>query len=139
MANEWTPVELYGHNNDGAPRSYNIADGDSISKGQPLALLSSRVASAAMATSVAFAGVASEDHKPGIGVTRISVWTDALFNAPYTSGGITVGWNVAACEQNRAVSGAWVVGSGLNTGASSLGYAVSTATNGNAVQVRVQL
>ena len=139
MANEWTPVELYGLNNDGAPRRYTISDGVAISKGQPLALLDSRVASAALATSVAFAGIASEDHKPGIGVTSISAYTDGVFLAT-ASGGITVGWSVAGSGgDNHAVSGAYVAGSGLNFGAGSLGYALSTAVNDGIVQVRVQL
>lgn len=131
MANEWTPVELYGLNNDGNPRSYTISDGVAVSKGAVLSLLAGRIASAALATDLSFAGVASEDHKAGVGVTRISAWTDGVFNAT-ASGAIEKGAGVFGVESNKIRSGALSV-------YGYIGYVLDTFANGDTKNVRLQL
>jgi len=138
MGNEWVKVELYGSNNDGEQRRYTIADATAVSQGTVLALADPRTVTASTAATTTFAGIAAEDHNPNEGVTSISAWTDGVFLA-VASGGITVGWSVAGCENNKAISGAIIAGSALNVGAGILGYALNTATTGQTAMVRLKM
>lgn len=138
MANEWTAVELYGSNNDGAPRRYTIADATAVSKGQLLALSDPRTVTAANATTLVYAGVASEEHKPNIGVTSVSAWTDGVFEA-VCSGAISIGAGITGAENNQIqVSGA-LVGANLASGAICLGYSFEDGANAETINVRLRL
>ncbi len=134
MANEWTIVELYGANNDGEPRRYEILADASISVGQLLELSGDRVASAAVVGTRYFAGVALEEHVPGKGETTISAWTDGIFEV-VTSGAITIGNNI---------TGGGVLANTVNvaesaSGAHVLGYALKAAAAGDTITVRLRL
>jgi len=136
MVNEWTPVELYGANNDGGKRRFTIGDSTAASKGEILELADPRTAKTVTAAGVPIAGVASEEHLPDVGVTNISVWTDGIFEA-VSSGAIvlgagvqvgTVGNAVASFGQSAAVSGACM-----------LGYCLETAADNETVNIRLKL
>lgn len=128
MSNEWTKVELFGQNNDGQKIRFTIADGLAVSKGQLLALVDPRTASAALVTSTVFAGVAAEDHLPNTGITDIAVWTQGVFNA-VASAAITIGAPVTGTHTNyvlqapNGASGAQIIGNSF--------YALSIAETGN--------
>lgn len=140
MANEWTKVDLYGANNDGNPIRFEIGDGDSVSKGQLLALRDERIASAALVGDTVYAGVAAEDHLPNVGVTSISVWTDGIFNA-FTSGAIILGRWFTGAEANEIKQINNVTASGAvmeNMGAAILGTCLATAGDNALVNVRLK-
>lgn len=132
MANEWDPVELYGANNDGTPRRYTIADGASVSKGQPLQLTSPRTVTAATDALTASAGVASMEHKSGDG-TSISAWTDGVFDV-VASGAINVGDDIRFASTNRAAAAGTAA-----SGSMTVGYALETAAAGDTINVRLRL
>ena len=136
MANEWTKVELYGANNDGDVRRYTIADGTSVSKGTLLALTDPRTVTASALQSLAFAGVASEEHIAGQGVTSVAAWTNGIFEAT-ASGAITVGAPIVAGTAGNAVASgsAW----GAGSGAIICGYALEAASNNEVIYVRLRL
>ena len=137
MAREWTKVELYGPNNDGACRRYAIADATSASKGQTLTLTSPRTAVVGNKDQPA-AGIASEEHKANEGIDEISVWTDGIFTA-YNSGAVTIGAAAEFAEQNYVKQS----GVGAASGAAIIGYFISTSADSeagaNTCQVRVKL
>ncbi len=133
MANEWTKVELYGANRDGEPRRYTIAAGLSVSKGQTLTLVDNRTVVIASGAVSAGAGVASEDHIAGFGVTSISVWTDIIGRA-VASGSILVGDSVSFCENNEVVAAGFAA-----SGAKVVGYTFDGVTEDDALSVRLRL
>ena len=107
MTDEWTIVELEGANRDGEPRRYAIADGASVSVGQPLQLLDDRTVQlptgVPVATQVPCAGVAAEEHVAGQGVKVISVNTQGLFRA-VASAAILIGDYLAIDSENRVIA-----------------------------------
>ena len=134
MTNELTKVELYGANNDGTPVRYAVANGISISKGDLLTLLDDRAASSATtAWGAPFAGVASEEHTSGQGVTSVSAWTNGIFEA-VASGAIEVGGPVRAADVNKVMAA-----ENIASGAKTLGYALETVTDGETINVRLRL
>ncbi len=86
MAREVTKVELYGANNDGNPRSFIVASATAISKGTMLKFADGKIASKSTGTADKFAGIASMKKSGTDFSTRISVWTDGIFN--FTSSGV---------------------------------------------------
>ena len=75
MVNEWVKVDA----DDRPTRKYTIADGTSVSKGQLLELADPRTVSAAKRGSY-IAGVSSEEHIAGQGITNIGVIATACLN-----------------------------------------------------------
>ncbi len=140
MANEWTIVELYGANNDGEPRRYEIADGLSVSVGQLLALSDPRTAVQATATTVVFAGVALEEHIPNVGVTTISAWTDGIFEA-VASGAVTIGTPLTGVENNNVKDITNDASGALTTEklASMIGVCLNAVGDTATTQVRLRL
>lgn len=132
MVNELEKVELYGANNDGAPRRYTIADGTSVSQGTILSLSDPRTAGVAIAATDMFAGVASMEKEANDGTTSISAWTDGIFEAK-ASGAIAIGENVKGVEDNM------VMATASTSGAAVLGYAMETATDAETINIRVRL
>lgn len=89
MSNEAVVVELYGQNNDGTQVVYSCASGTPITKGTLLQLTTPNIASAHSAVGQAIAGIASEDKASNDYTTRISVWTNGVFDM--MASGATVG------------------------------------------------
>ena len=133
MVNEWVKVELYGVNNDGAPRRYVIATGTSVSKGTLMTLTTPRTATVAGATAAPSAGSAAEDHDANVGVTSISCYTDGIFRA-VASAAISVGDAVMNAENNN-VRTATVAASG----AKILGYALEDIADLATGSIRLML
>ena len=128
MANEWVKVELYGANRDGEPRSYDIADGLAVSKGTLMGLSSPRTA-IAHTLNAPISGVALEDHEAGIGVTRISLWTDGEFRV-VASAAIIVGAGVSAATGAVADVNEIIQTTGIAaSGAVVCGHALSAAAS----------
>ena len=103
MANEATPVELYGQNNSGDKRRFTCASGAAIAKGTLLVMTDPRTAVAhSAATSYGlFAGIAAMDKEASDGSTTISVYTNGKFDLLANGGGaIAVGQNVKMSGQN---------------------------------------
>ena len=132
--NLMTVVEAYGPNRDGEPRDYIIAEGTSVSKGQSLQLTTGRTVVVNTSAVTPGAGVASEEHIGGQGVTHISVWTDIVLNA-VASGGITVGDPVRFCEDNKIRTVAIATASGAVT----VGYVMDALADGDTGELRLRL
>jgi hypothetical protein len=134
MANEFTKVELLGPNEDGAIRKFAIDNTLAVSKGSLLALLDPRTASLALHTTVAYAGIASEDHEANQNVTVIGAWTDGIFEAN-ASDAITCGAPITGGSSNQVV----VADTAVASGAKVLGYALEAAASAETINVRVRL
>ena len=132
MANEWTKIELYGANNDGEVRRYTIADGTSVSKGQLLQLTDPRTVTAKGNAVAPCAGVASEDHKAGLGVTTIGAWTNGIFSVQ-ASDAIAVGEALTGVADNEVHTIT------VASGAAILGYALEAIADGTTGTVRLRL
>lgn len=134
MANEASKVELYGTNNSGSPRSYTVADATAITKYTLLALTDPRTAIAQTTSGQAIAGIAAESKEASDGVTRLSVYTDGVFEM-VASAAITVGHPVMSANGANYILQATTAASG----AAIIGYALETATAGETINVRVKL
>jgi len=131
MANEWVKVELYGANNDGDVRRYDILDTIACSRGQLLALANPRMASTAVLATNMFAGVASEEKCANDGTTSISCWTNGIFDV-HASSATAIGVAVTGNQLNQ-------VEKTTNTGAECIGYILEAAEENQVVNVRLNL
>lgn len=135
MANEAVKVELT--NGTGNPRSFTCAAGTAITKGALLTLTDPRTVATVSDTPAAAgyicAGIASMDKDSTDTSTRISVWTDGVFDI-LASGAITAGYPVKSCGGNR------VIAASVNdvTSGAILGYALETAADAEVINVRIQ-
>lgn len=136
MAREAVPVELY---NGGRQRRLTVADANAITKGTLLSLQDPRTASGSLGTSVAgafpCAGVASMDKEASDGSTSITVWTDGIFEM-YASGAITRGNPIVFTTGNYVNA---VGSTATASGAIIAGYAMETASDGEVINVRINL
>lgn len=139
MANEAVVVELYGENGSGDQRSFIVGNLAAVAKGALLKMLDPRTASGALTQKIVapeiVAGIAAMDKTASDGSTRISVWTNGVFDLVASSAigvgdavGITTGNKVEALTALAAASGAYI-----------LGYAMETASDGERINVRVNL
>lgn len=135
MAREVTPVELYGQNNSGYKRRFAVLDGQSINKGDILALTTPRTASYAITTGSIFAGIASMDKEASDGSTSISTWQNGVFEMT-ASGAVTVGQRVKIAAPGNYIMATTNLD---NTSSYSLivGVALETAADGEVINVRV--
>lgn len=139
MANEAIIVELYGENSAGDQRSFIVGNTPAIAKGALLKMLDPRTASGALTQKIIspdlVAGIAAMDKTASDGSTRISVWTNGVFDLVASSAigvgdpvGITTGNKVEGLSVLAAASGAYI-----------LGYALEAADAGERINVRVRL
>lgn len=134
MAFEATKVELT--NETGFPRSYTCASGTAITKGSLLNLSDPRTAAQSATEGEPLAGIASMDKSATDQSTRITAWTDGVFEM-YASGAIVAGRPVmsAGSTGTNHVKLAPTTASG----AAILGYAEETAADDEVINVRVRL
>jgi hypothetical protein len=142
MANELTVVELYGQNGDGCPVSYTCASGTAIAKGTLLTLTDPYTVAANAANKAPIAGVASMDKSGTDFSTKISVWTDGVFNGK-ASGAILIGEGLASAGGTPAFVN-YIMSSGgfavtAASGAAILGYARDAAAASETFNVRLKL
>jgi uncharacterized protein DUF2190 len=135
MANEITKVELFGENRDGNPISYTIASSAVVPKGTLMNITDPRTTAANVASGAYTAGVASEQHDGLDFSTKVSVWTQGVFEA-YASGAITAGDEVQAASVVTTFPN--YIGT-LQTGGIKIGYALETAATGEQVTFRLNL
>lgn len=132
MVNEIKKVELT--DSTGFPRSFTCADNVDIVKGTLLKLSDPRTVSASDGVNDALAGIASMDKDSDDTSTRITVWTDGVFDAK-ASGSITAGKPVVSAGVDNLIQ----EGDASDMGSEILGYALETAENGETINVRVRL
>lgn len=137
MVNEITKVELFGENNGGQQVRYTIADGTSVSKGQPLSLSDPRTVVATTGVGAAAAGIAAEDHFANEGVTSISVWQQGIFEAK-ASGAIGVGEPIYFVENNYVATTAGLLNSSASF-AFVAGRAIEAADDEEIINIRLNL
>ena len=132
MANE--AVLRYNENYTGAIQDYTVADGAGIEKGTVCALTDARTAVAASTSGQPVAGIAAREKIANDGRTRLGLYRKGDFDM-VASGAITVGFPVST------QAGANYVKQALSTesGAAIIGYALETASDGETIQVRVNL
>ncbi|MCK9371369.1 DUF2190 family protein [Candidatus Dojkabacteria bacterium] len=124
MTYEITKVELFGENRDGDQVSYTCASGTAIPKGTLLTLSDPRTVAANTASGAAIAGIAAMDKSGTDFSTKISVWTNGIFEG-YASRAITAGDRIQGSTNNWL--GFNVPGS---SGAATVGYSLKTAADG---------
>jgi len=140
MANEAIKVELFGQNNSGDPVSYTCASGAAIAKGSLLVITSPRTAAAsgtasscALVGGIASMSKAADDHS-----TRISAWTNGIFNM-VASGGITVGNLVKPSDIADNSVCSVTTYDRANPLKIGFGTALATVTDGQRVNIRINL
>jgi len=135
MVNELIPVELYGENNSGDGRRFEVANGIGISKGTILRLTDPRTASAISASGQMVAGIAKADKEAGDGSTSLSAWTNGIFEAK-ASMAIAIGAKVYPAGHENYV----IAYDNMSTsGQHCLGYALESAADDETINIRVQL
>ena len=131
MTNEFVKITLT--NSDGFPRSYTASASMSWAKGTLLALTDENTCQPASAAQEVLAGVSAEEKK--YGVTRVTAWTDGIFDA-YASGAIPVGQPFqAAANSSNAIMQAALAASGAAIG----GWVLGTAADKETISVRLRL
>lgn len=115
-----TKVELTA--STGFPRSYTCASGVAIAKYSVLALSDPRTAAANAASCSVCAGIASMDKAANDESTRITVWTDGVFDMA-ASGAIEVGGKVMLAAGNDVMAADTTA-----SGAAEIGYALEDAS-----------
>jgi len=136
MVNE--AVLRYSEGYSGAIQDFTVADGTAITKGALLALTDPRTAVLASSAAQPIAGIAARDKIASDGRTRLSVIRKGDFDM-VASGAITVGSPVCSSTTgslNYVMSAAGVAAA---SGAAILGYALETASDGETIQVRLNL
>ncbi len=137
MADEATPVELYGENEGGAQRRFTCASGVTIVKGTVLKLVDPRTAAASAGTADVFAGIASMDKESGLDAsTSISCWENGIFEMK-ASGAIVIGAPVQTATGGLNTVMAALTGPAGSSGAQIVGYALETASADEIINIRI--
>lgn len=138
MAREAVIVELYGENNSGCPINYTVADGNAITKGTYLKFADPRTASASTGTGDYIAGFAAFEKEASDGITRMSVLTNGIFDLT-ASGAITAGQYVKTAVPGNYVMAITAADASVASYANIVGVALETASDGEQINVRVNL
>ncbi|MDD4110483.1 MAG: DUF2190 family protein [Clostridia bacterium] len=140
MANEFTKVELFGENRDGDQVSYTVASSAVIPKGSLLTLSDPFTVSLCAADGAPIAGIAAEEHNGTDFSTKMSVYTNGIFNG-VASGAIPVGAPLMSAAGTAAFKNYVMVAGTLDvaSGAQILGYSRETAAAGETFNVRLRL
>lgn len=129
MANEAVIVNLGP--NGGNPIKFTVADGTNISKGTLLKLSGDRTVAASAANSDVFAGIAAADKEANDGATKLSAYTEGIFDLVACTAGVTLGGIVSISLANiikQATEAEMVTGD-------IVGKCIETASDGETVQV----
>ena len=132
MANELTPIELFGANNAGQPRTYTIASSATVTKGTLMTLADPRTVNTTPTKGALCAGVAAMD-KTADWSTQITVLTNGVFDA-VASGSITVGNNVMMSNSLNKVE---VATEPSASGAAIVGISEDSVTDGQHLNLRI--
>lgn len=116
------------------PMDFTVADGTAITKGTILKMTDPRTAIIVSAAGDTIAGIAARDKVANDGRTRLAVYRRGIFDM-YASGAITVGMPVAASATPNFVAQAGVTVSGAGV----IGHALETASDGELIQVYVNV
>lgn len=119
------------------PIDFTVADGTGIEKGTLLKLTDPRTAIVTSATGDVLAGIAAREKIASDGRTRLAVYRKGIFDM-LASGAITVGEPVVS-DPSITVNAVVTAKGTAYSGASILGTALETATNGETFQVDVNI
>lgn len=134
MANEAVVIELI---NGGCPVSFTCADGATIVKGTLLKVTDPRTGAAHSGAGQGFAGIAACDKLSGDGSTRITAWTNGIFDITATDnagGGAT---SVGGAVMLSATANKTKVANGAGILISKVGYAVEAVSDDEVFACRV--
>lgn len=122
------------------PIDFTVADGTAITKGAVLKMTDPRTAILTSGLGDAIAGIAARDKVASDGRTRLAVFTKGIFDMT-ASGSITVGQHVISAGNTSPnfVIFSGGAASGAYSGASIIGYALETASDGEVIQVMVNV
>lgn len=138
MANELTPVELFGYNRDGDQTEYTISSSAVINQFSIMGLSDPYTIALATTAKMVIAGVSARD-KTADGSSKLSVYTRGKFTAR-ASNAIIAGSPVLSASDtnypNTIMSGA---GSPMASGAQVIGYALETFADGQSKQFMLRL
>lgn len=138
MANE--AVKVYPNSSSGdVIQDFTCADGTGIEKGTLLKLTDPRTAIISTATADALCGIAAREKIANDGRTRIAVHRQGDFELR-ASGSITVGSRVCSyADANYPNVVGTANGVAAASGSAILGYALETASDGETINIRVNL
>lgn len=119
------------------PIDFIVADGTGIEKGTILKLADPRTASASSANGDVLAGIAAREKVASDGRTRLAVYRRGIFDM-LASGAITVGKTVYSCGAH-GINQVAQVGYHQYSGSQILGTALETATDGEVIQILVNV
>ncbi len=115
------------------PIDFTCADGTAIPKGTLLKLTDGRVAIAASGAGDMIAGICARDKIANDGRTTVPVFVRGIFDME-ADGTIAIGGAVMADG-----TASTVIASTGKTGAAQIGYALEAATDGDIVQIMVNI
>ena len=133
MANEWTLVDRTED-----PLDYTVADGTGIEKGTLMELTDNAIAIASTDSGQACAGVLAREKLASDGRTQVAVFKKGRFLAT-ASGSITIGQQVANASDTTYPNMVSAVNTAIDSGSAILGYAEEVASDGEVIQVRLDL
>lgn len=137
MANE--AVKRYSFSAAGdVIQDYTVADGTGIEKGTLLKLTDARTAIISSAAGDKIAGIAAREKIANDGRTRLAVYVRGDFDM-VASGVIAVGDPVKSAADANYPNTVMTAVSGGVSGCAIIGYALETASDGETIQVRVNL
>jgi len=138
MTNELTRVELFGENRDGDQMSYTCASGTAIPLGTLLQLTDPRTASAASGLMQPCAGVAAAQKSGTDFSTKISVYTNGIFEA-LASGAIPIGSPVQIASNTEHPNSVMKAAAATASGAALIGIALEAADDAETINIKLRL
>ena len=117
------------------PTSFTCADGVAIPKGTLLALTDNRTAVQNSTSGSVLAGICARDKVASDGRTEVGVFTDGIFAMTFSGSGT----NGLAVMGSTASQDAVEQASPTERGREILGHLLQTATNGETVQVELNI
>jgi len=138
MVYEWTKVFLFGQNNDGQQVQYSIADGIAVSKGTLMALHDPFTCSKALVGDTVYAGVTADEVCASDNPVNVSLWTQGIFEAT-CSGAVGLGSAITGSTDNTVKSTTTASGAVSCSGAMVLGWTREEGSDGEVINVRLNL
>lgn len=119
------------------PIDFTVADGTGIEKGALLKLTDPRTASLADGAGDVIAGIAAREKVASDGRTQLAVFRKGIFDM-LASGAIAVGAPVMSAASTAANTVKLATTAGIS-GACVIGHALETASDGEVIQIYVNL
>ena len=115
--------------------SFSCNDAVAIAKGQLLALTDNRVAIRNSVSGSVLAGICARDKIANSGLAEVDVFTDGIFAMTFSGSGTNGEAVIGSSASQDSIEAA----NPTNTGRAILGHLLQTATNGELVEVELNI